>query len=200
MKISTTISKLGDKIPSFNLPAIISCRKDVPCSKGCYAVKGRWNYKNVKKSLIENYMEYKNDPTKLFDEILNYINNDDIVYKFFRWFSSGDIVDMNFLYGMIKIAKKCKQTKFLCFTKQFNIVNAYLSVNKLPSNLKIVFSGWDETFEVDNPFNLPTTYVWFKKSQNKHIPEHAIPCTGNCSKCKACWNLKKGQSVYFNKH
>ena len=23
---------------------------------------------------------------------------------------------------------------------------------------------------------------------------------GDCRKCKACWGLKKGQSVYFEKH
>ena len=201
MKISTTISKLGDKIPSFNLPPIITCRADAPCKYGCYAVKGRWNYENVKKSLIENLNEYKNDSNKLFQEIINYINNGDVIYKFFRWFSSGDIVDTKFFLGMIKVAKICKATKFLCFTKKFSIVNSYLALNKkLPNNLKIVFSGWDEDFKIDNPFNLPTTYVYWKNRSNKHIPEYAIHCVGDCRTCKACWGLKKRQSVYFDKH
>lgn len=201
MKISTTISKLGDKIPSFNLPPVITCRSDAPCKTGCYAVRGRYLYKNVQTSLFENLNDFKTDSDKLFNDIIKYINNDDIIYKFFRWFSSGDIINEKFFKGMIKVAKICKNTNFLCFTKKFDIVNNYLkSDKKIPRNLKIVFSGWDEDFIVDNPFNLPTTYVYFKGESNNHIPEYAIQCTGDCRSCKACWSLKKGQSVYFIKH
>jgi len=39
-----------------------------------------------------------------------------------------------------------------------------------------------------------------KKELNPEIPETAIPCTGECWHCLACWSLKKGQSVYFNQH
>lgn len=201
MKISLTNSKLGDKIPSLNLPAGATCRSDAPCRSGCYALKGTWSYPNVKSSLKANLDEFMSDSKKFFDDIIEYLNNDDVTYKFFRWFSSGDIVNMEFFYGMLRVAKECPQTKFLCFTKKFYIVNMWLALgNELPSNLKIVFSGWDESFKVDNPFNLPVTYVYFNGQSNKHIPEYAIPCVGSCSKCKSCWSLQKGQSVYFNKH
>lgn len=202
MHISITNSKLGDKIPSLNLPAGKTCRGDAPCKKGCYAMKGNWLFKNVVNSLQNNLDEFINDSEKFFNDIIKYLNNDDITYKFFRWFSSGDIVNENFFNGMIRVAQKCKQTKFLCFTKKFNIVNDYLNWGgKIPNNLKIVFSGWDKTFTIDNPYNLPTTYVYFKDTtKNADIPEFAIPCTGSCRECKACWNLKKGQSVYFNQH
>ena len=71
----------------------------------------------------------------------------------------------------------------------------------LPENLHIVFSAWDKDFKVNNPFNLPVTYVNFKDStKNAEIPEFAIPCVGKCSECKACWSLVKGQSVVFNQH
>lgn len=200
MKISLTNSKLGDKIPSLNLPTTV-CRADAPCKKGCYAMKGNWLFKNVVTSLQSNLDHFLNDSEGFFNEIINYINNGDIIYKFFRWFSSGDIVNEKFLNGMVKVAKKCKQTKFLCFTKKFELVNQYLNVSELPKNLKIVFSAWDKDFKVENPHNLPVTYINFKDpTKNADIPEFAIPCIGTCSSCKACWSLKKGQSVYFDQH
>lgn len=200
MKISLTNSKLGDKIPSLNLPTTV-CRANAPCKKGCYAMKGNWLFKNVVTSLQSNLDHFLRDSKGFFDDIINYINNDDITYKFFRWFSSGDIVNETFLNGMVRVAKKCKQTKFLCFTKKYELINEYLKNAELPKNLKIVLSAWDKDFKVDNPHNLPMTYVNFKdQTRNADIPEFAIPCVGTCSKCKACWSLKKGQSVYFNQH
>lgn len=200
MKISLTNSKLGDKIPSLNLPTTI-CRSDAPCKKQCYANKGTWLYKNVQQSLQNNLNEFLEDKEKFFNDIIHWINNEDVTYKFFRWFSSGDIVNYDFLMGMIRVAIESPNTKFLCFTKKFNLVNTFLDFNDLPKNLKIVFSGWDKNFNVENPHNLPTTWVNFKdQSKNADIPEFAIPCKGLCKTCKACWSLEKGQSVYFDQH
>lgn len=203
MHISLANSKLGDKIPSLNLPAVVTCRCDAPCKKDCYACRGNWLYKNVQQSLKNNLQEFLNDSNKFFNDIINYFNNDDIVYKFMRWFSSGDIVNEKFFDGMVKVAKKCKDTKFLCFTKKYNIVNKFIANGgKIPKNLKIVFSGWNKDWnsKVDNPYNFPMTYVKFKDDSQNCIPEYAIPCVGSCANCKACWNLHNGQSVYFEKH
>lgn len=202
INISKKNSKLGGFIPSINLPAGKTCRADAPCQKGCYAKKGNFLFKNVQQSLMNNLMVYLNDSEDYFNQIIEELNNSDIVYKFFRWHSSGDIVDANYLKGVIKVAEKCPQTKFLCFTKKFDLVNDYLSNNNyIPDNLKIVFSAWDNTFKVNNPYNLPVTYVNFKDtSRNADIPEYAIPCVGKCYECKACWSLVNGQSVVFNQH
>lgn len=200
MNISLTNSKLGDKIPSLNLPPILTCRADAPCKKGCYACHGTWLYSNVKNSLKNNLDEFMNDPNKFFNDIINALNGD-IMYKYFRWMSSGDIVNETFLQGMIKVANETPQTRFLCFTKKFEIVNKYLDSNELPKNLKIVFSGWDKNFIVNNPHNLPMAYVYFKDTtRNADIDEYAIPCVGHCSECKGCWSLQNGQTVYFNQH
>ena len=198
--ISLTNSKLGGAIPSLNLPPLITCRADAPCRKECYALKGNFAYPNVKKSMQDNLNLYLKNKKKFFDDIIDFLSNSDVIFKFFRWFSAGDIVDENFFKGIIRVAKKCKNTKFLLFTKKFNIVNDYLKNNSLPKNLNVVFSGWDENFKIDNPYCLPTTYVYFPKQSNNHIPEFAIPCKGECKHCKSCWSLKMWQSVYFHKH
>lgn len=199
--ISLNNSKLGDLIPSLNLPPVLTCRADAPCKKGCYACKGHWLYANVKASLKNNLDLFLKDPKMFFNDIIELLNDGDITFKFFRWFSAGDIVNDTFFQGMIKTAKKCKNTNFLCFTKKFDIINNYLNAgHKIPKNLKIVFSGWDANFKINNPYNMPAAYVYFNGLSNNHIPEYAIPCKGSCKSCKACWSLKSGQAVYFNKH
>lgn len=201
IKISLTNTKLSGEIPSVNLPPLQTCRKNAPCAKLCYARKGNFRFSNVQKSLMHNYALYQMDSEKYFNDIIRFLNGL-VSYKYFRFHSSGDIVDYNYLLGMIKVAKKCKNVKFLCFTKKFEIVNQYLdNGEKIPSNLKIVFSAWDKNFKIDNPHNLPTTYVNFKnKELNPNIPKLAIPCLGKCYECQACWSLRKGQSVVFNQH
>lgn len=198
--ISLTNAKLGDKIPSLNLPTTI-CRSDAPCKKGCYAKKGNYARPNVEKCLNNNLNLYLKNKDLFFNDIIEWLNSDDILYRFFRWFSSGDIVDYNFFLGIVKVARETPHTKFLCFTKKFEIVNDYILFNgDLPNNLRIVFSNWGE-FKPQNPHNLPQTFVKFKDPlKNGNIPEFAIPCKGSCKSCKACWSLEKGQSVYFDYH
>lgn len=212
MKISLTNSKLGGQIPSINLPPIITCRKNAPCAHLCYARKGNFCYANVKKSHLDNLKHYQTNPQNFFGSIIAYLNGL-TVYRFFRWHSSGDIVDMQYLEGIVRVAKECPQTKFLVFTKKFELVNTYVShravdfehfkKNFLPDNLKIVFSMWDKEFNetVDNPYHFPTTWVRFKDgSIDKAIPETALPCIGKCYECVACWDLRAGQSTVFKQH
>ena len=196
-RVTFNNTKLGRQIASINMPAGITCRSDVPCAKaGCYARKGRWLYKNVQNSLKDNLEAYKNDPKRFFESVAEQT----FLCKFARWHSSGDIVDMEYLKGMCRVARKNKETKYLCFTKKFEIVNEYIKDgHKIPPNLKIVFSAWDDWIP-DNPYNFPMTYVKGKNFDNSIIPESAIPCQGMCQKCQACWSLEKGQCVVFNKH
>lgn len=202
INISTTNKKLGGFILSINLPAGLTCRADAPCQKGCYAKKGNFTYNNVKNSVMGNLKAFNEEPENFFNAIIKALNNSDICYKFFRWHASGDIVNNEYLKGIVKVAEACPQTKFLCFTKKFHLVNLYVQFGGLiPENLHFVFSAWDNTFKVDNPYNFPVTYVNFKdESKNADIPEFAIPCIGKCYECKACWSLEKGQSVVFNQH
>ena len=201
--ISQKNSKLGAFIPTVSLPTSV-CDINLPCSKICYAKKGNYTYSSVKKSLQKNLDIFLKNPQDFKNQIIDFLNNGLINYNYFRWFSSGDIVNYSFLLMMVEIANKCKKTTFLCFTKKFNIVNLYLDLgHTIPKNLKIVFSGWDKTFSFDNPYNLPTTYLHHIKKSDLHLNievEKAFKCGGNCQDCLKCWNLKNGESVIFKKH
>lgn len=202
VNITQSNEKLGGFIPQVNLPPIITCRENCPCASLCYACKGRFTFPNVKESHKENLEAYLADADNFFEAIKYFLTSGMVIYKYFRWHSAGDIVDARYFEGMVEVAKAVPYTKFLAFTKKFEIVNNYLTAgNTLPENLHVVFSAWDKDFKVENPYRLPVTYVSFKdESKNAEIPPLAIPCTGKCDKCLACWSLHNGQSVVFKQH
>lgn len=202
-KISVTNSKLGHQIPSVSLPPELSCRKDAPCARMCYGKKGNFTYSNVKKSFLSNWEAYQSDPVAYFDFIERYLCGGLVSYKYFRWHSVGDIPDVGYLAGMIRVANRCPSVRFLCFTKRFDMINAWVEsgLTPIPDNLKIVFSAWGKGFRVPNPHGFPVAHVRFRDaSRNSEIPELAIPCGGKCPECLACWSLKPGQSVFFDQH
>lgn len=202
MKVKTLITtvniKLGGSIAQLNMPYATSCRSDAPCFKECYCNKGHMQYANVKKSHKDKYELYKANPKAFFDQISAELTM--VPFTYFRWHASGDIVDEQYLDLMCKLARKHRSTHFLCYTKKYELVNEYLDHHRKPSNLVICLSNWG-TWKVENPHNLPTSYVDFSRG-DEGIPEFAYPCSGNCGKCEGthCWHMKNGDSVVFHKH
>lgn len=197
--ISRSISKLGADIPSVNLPPVATCRADAPCRSKCYARKGRFAFQRNKSLLRRNLDLWQQDPLRFEMDVLLAANPS----RFFRWHSAGDIPCASYLSMMVNVAEKCPNTKFLCFTKKFEIVNDYLNIHRsFPENLCVVFSAWGE-FLPPNPHKLPVAYVRFKHQQTD-IPPSAFSCSGYCGECCAtghsCWELKSGESVVFNEH
>lgn len=195
-KVTNGNSKLG-AIPAINLPAIKTCREDAPCRKLCYANKGNFLFKHVKNCYERNLKVFLENPSKAENDILSQIPSLGMI----RWHASGDIVNREYLDMMVRIAKQRKQTRFLCFTKKYEMINQYLDEgNTFPKNLKIVFSGW-YGLDVINPYNIPTAYIKLKQQEDNRIKKSALDCIGNCMECGgACWFLKKGQQVFFKQH
>jgi hypothetical protein len=199
-KISNGVSKLGISIGTINLPAVATCRADAPCRKGCYACKGNFTYKTVKSGLQKNLDAFIEDPDRFFNVLHNQLEM--IPYKFFRYHSSGDIVNERYLEGMCWLARKHKGTQFLCFTKKYDLVNSYLAKHRLPKNLHLIFSVW-KGLECDNPNNLPEAHVFYKDGTTT-AKDGAKYCSGNCTECAAenknCWTLKRGEQILFKEH
>lgn len=201
VKLSNSVRKLGSGIVTLNFPAGITCREDAPCAEGCYAKRGNFLFDTVKARHMENYMAYVDDKEMFWDQIAAQLLL--VPYRFFRYFSSGDIPDAEFVYGMVDFANKFPETHFLCFTKQYEFVNEYINKNgALPQNLTVVLGAWKDWMP-KNPYNLPTAYVRFK-NEFHYIPCNAHKCPKYCGDCVmtdgSCWNLRKGESVCFDKH
>lgn len=150
---------------------------------------------------MQNLKVWKEDPDGYERDVLIAA----FTSRFFRFHSSGDIPDAPYFEMMVRAAKKCPHTSFLCFTKKFRIVNDFIGKNgndAIPENLHIVFSAWGD-FVPENPYNLPIAYIRFK-NQETNIPEDARQCSGYCGECvqsgRSCWDLGRGESVVFNEH
>jgi len=200
--MKTTISKGNMKlggIPNISLSPVWSCVKGVPCAKGCYAMKSYRMYPNVKTAWNNNLAMAKNETEKYFSDINDYMQNKKPA--FFRWHVAGDILDYVYFNSMLVIALQNPNTKFLCFTKNYKVVNEYLvdlnAVNQsLPDNFKLYFSAWsDDTWIIDNPFDIPIAYM---QDGKQIIPESAFTCPGSCEDCKHCF--VNGNAVVFKKH
>lgn len=194
------VSNWNSKVPfpCIDLPPILTCRKNAPCAKLCYGCKGNFRFQNVKEPRYANLTLWNADPEQFEVEAIAAIFS----HRYARFHATGDIPSEPYLAMLCRVARKCRNTKILVFTKQYEIVNHYIaSGNRIPSNLRIVLSAWGDWLP-ENPHNFPMAYVRLKDVEC-HIPEKAVECTGYCGTCvmgKSCWSLKKGESVVFKQH
>lgn len=191
ISISVGNVKLG-RIPSISLPPILTCNKNAPCTKGdCYALKGCMIYKQVKASYERNLKTYNEDPDKYFYALTRWIEIKKP--RFFRIHTAGDFPDQEYVNRLITLCINIPTTKFLAFTKKYN-----LDYSNLPDNLSIIFSIWPN-FDQSLDNNMPKAYM--QDGTETRIPNNAIECVGNCEFCSMCLDLKNiGRDVYFHKH
>ena len=196
LSISPGNKKMG-AIPSVSLPPIITCPKGAPCAAKCYANKLCRIYTNVRKAYQNNLDLLGEDWGSYWDQVRNAAR----LHRYFRFHVSGDIPNAGYFKEIVITAKQCSGTEFLVFTKQYEIVNNYISVfGNLPANLHVIFSEWG-TQKPTNPHNLPTAAVIFK---GETPADNWKICGGNCQDCACrgvgCWELKNGETIAFYEH
>jgi hypothetical protein len=196
VSISKGNSKMG-LIPSVSLPACITCNPEAPCFKLCYAAKITRLYKTVKTAYENNLHILKDHPALYWEQVKQAAS----MARYFRYHVSGDIPNIIYLDNMVELARDLPHTMFLAFTKQYHIVNEYLSdYGAIPDNLKIIFSNWGN-WKCENPHNLPECEIILKGA------EPALDwkiCGGNCTECACrgigCWELKNGETIAIYQH
>lgn len=198
VSISNGNSKMG-KIPSVSLPPVTTCPKGTPCAKKCYAKRLYNRYPSVKNAYDTNLSIFEQMPNQYFYQIDNVLK----VSRFFRFHVSGDIPTYGYFCQMVKLAWENPHCEILAFTKQYEIVNQYITDHiplPFPQNLHIIFSEWGNK-PIPNPYNLPTAAVIFKG--RKPLDNWKI-CGGNCAECACrgvgCWELKNGETIAFYEH
>ena len=184
-------------IPSVSLPPCTTCNPNAPCFKKCYAVKLQRRYTSVKTAYEHNLQVLQSDPIAYWAQI----KASAVTTRFFRYHVSGDIPNLEYFENMIEIALELPHTNFLAFTKQYNVVNAYLRMGgTIPPNLKIIFSNWGE-WKCVNPYKLPECEIILKGSEPL---ENWKICGGNCTECACrgigCWELKQGETIAIYEH
>ena len=196
VSISSGNAKMGG-IPSVSLPAGVTCNKNAPCFKECYARRIEYRYKRSKDAYAHNLQVLKENPGAYWLQVKSAAT----MSKYFRYHVSGDIPDADYLYNMIETAQQLPTTNFLAFTKQYEIINNYLNGGGcIPANLKIIFSNWG-AWKCDNPHQLPVCEIIFK---NDAPADNYKICGGNCTDCACrgvgCWEIKNGEIIAIYKH
>jgi hypothetical protein len=199
MKISKGNQKVG-KIPNFSMTPIKSCDRSAckSCGKDCYALKSHRQYPAVRAAWDGNFNEMITEDGRkaAFDQIDAFMAKSKPAY--FRIHVAGDFLDADYMAAWLRIAIDHPCTKFLAFTKCYDM--AINAVN-IPSNFSMVLSAWPGLALPENRSGLSIAWMRDKAGVEDRIPAAAIECPGNCDTCGACWGLSKhGLDVVFNQH
>ena len=198
VNLSKGNSKMG-KVMSVSLPPIKSCGAALPCFKGCYAAKLARLRPNVRAAWENNWRMVTTDRAEYFRQI-----SDAIRAKppgLFRWHVAGDIIDGDYLIGMLALARAHSGVRYLAFTKKAELIRLFQAKIRHAENLSVVLSMWpgrEVPAKIVKAF--PTAWMRDHKDPDPRIPADAVTCGGNCEACGLCWGMKAGSAVVFDKH
>ena len=177
--------------PAYNLPAwaCITGRKlaQIPGTvcHGCYALKGRYRFSNVKSALARR-LEALGHPSWV--KAMTVLIKGE---KFFRWHDSGDLQGVAHLKAIFEVCNNTPETRHWLPTREAR----YLPLNhdSIPKNLTIRFSS----HKIDQP---PVKYwPWTSTVSTRDSSCPAQLQNNNCKDCRACWD-RKISNVTYPKH
>lgn len=184
--------KVGD-IPRWSLPPLETCTNCKDCSKHCYACKDYLNYRvtAVAKNHTRNLLAVIKDLASVEEYLVRWIAKHEP--RFFRIHPSGDFAvrelkEFNaYAYMWYRVAKRCPKTRFLAFTKAYDIVRS-VPFHEL-DNFSLVLSEWTDVLKA--PDDLKQYYRTSRAVENiEDARPNEIICPGNCETCGMCWALK----------
>ena len=198
INVSTSNNKMGHTIPSFSTPSVLTCPKNLPCFKGCYAHAYELHRPNVKNSYLQNLKMLKKYPAKVAKAIIGYINL--LGCRYFRFSVAGDVeVDgMKYINVILMVAKSCPNCSFLLFTKS----DKWNDIDPIPANLHIIYSNWGKWSIPNYVHNFPTSNVYHDGDDmtGKIVCPNSIDEKVKCENCHLCWKLTKPITVWFKAH
>ena len=174
--------------PAFNLPAqaCITGAKLVKipgsvCS-GCYALKGRYRFPNVKEALTRRleglaHPEWIPAMVVLIDQT-----------PWFRWHDSGDLQGVQHLKNIFEVCKLTPDTQHWLPTREAKFLP--LSTDSKPKNLIIILSG----HKIDNPAASFWPWTSTVVTEMKSCP--AAEQDNQCKDCRACWDRSTANIAY----
>lgn len=197
LSVSPGNRKMG-AIPSVSLPPVKTCTNCAVCAGKCYAARMVRRFATVRNAYENNLALYAADPEAFFFQAKAAA----MISRFFRWHVSGDIPNADYFRRMVQLAEDLPSTSFLCFTKNYSVVNSFIdNGGAIPENLHVIFSAWGKQLIPDNPHGLPVSDVIFK---GETPADDWKICGGNCFECccrgVGCWELKPGETIAFYEH
>jgi hypothetical protein len=177
--------------PAYNLPAqaCITGAKLVKipgsvCS-GCYALKGRYNFKNVRLALARRLESLKDPRWVLAMTVL--IKGEEV----FRWHDSGDLQSSWHLKRIFEVCNATPETSHWLPTREAKFLP--LSTDSIPKNLLIRMSS----HRIDQK---PVKFwPWTSTVSTGSFTCPASKQGNECKSCRNCWD-RKVDNVSYPKH
>jgi hypothetical protein len=181
--------------PSINLPAsqCITGRKlvKVPGStcSGCYALKGRYRFKNVKDAM-QRRLDRLEDP-RWITAMVTLIQGQPV----FRWHDSGDLQSVQHLINIFEVCKLTPETGHWLPTREARFLKL-MDPDVVPKNLKIVLSDHMNDQQVP-----PSWWPYTSGVSTKHgdVTCPAASQGNKCLDCRKCWD-RGTKRVIYGKH
>ena len=178
--------------PAYNLPATqcITGAKlvRIPGSvcAGCYALKGRYRFSNVRMALARRLESLKHP--RWVEAMTALIQGE----PWFRWHDSGDLQSAWHLKQIFEVCNRTPETSHWLPTREARILNL-MDPDIIPTNLIIRMSS----HMIDQK---PVTFwPWTStvSSSTKTCP--ALDQGNECKDCRACWD-RSVSNVTYPKH
>ena len=178
--------------PAYNLPATecITGAKlvQIPGSvcAGCYALKGRYRFSNVRMALARRLESLKHP--RWVDAMVTLIHGE----PWFRWHDSGDLQGAAHLKNIFEVCNRTPETSHWLPTREARILSL-MDPDIIPPNLIIRLSS----HMIDQG---PVTFwPWTSTVSTKSKTCPARDQGNQCRSCRACWD-RKVSNVTYPKH
>ena len=181
--------------PSYNLPAT-RCLTGAKLAKipgsvchGCYALKGRYRFTNVKDAM-QRRLESLTHPRWV--EAMTYLIQTHKQGQHFRWHDSGDIQSSWHLKQIFEVCNRTPETRHWLPTREARILNL-MDPDIIPPNLIIRMSS----HMIDQQ---PVKFwPWTSTVSTKSKTCPAQDQGNQCRSCRACWD-RSVSNVTYPKH
>ena len=178
--------------PAYNLPAwqcITGVKlQAVPGSvcAGCYAMKGRYRFTNVRQALARRLESLKHP--RWVEAMVTLIKGE----PWFRWHDSGDLQGPDHIKKIFEVCKRTPETQHWMPTREARFLKL-LDPAIIPSNLIIRMSS----HMIDQG---PVTFWPWTSTVSTSTKTCPAQDQGNqCRDCRACWD-RKVSNVTYPKH
>ena len=178
--------------PAHNLPAWkcitgvkLQAVKGSVCA-GCYAMKGRYRFKNVREAL-DRRLEALTDP-RWVQAMVVLIKD----HKFFRWHDSGDIQSPEHLKNIFEVCKQTPETQHWMPTREVKFLTL-MDPDVVPKNLIIRISS--HMVDQGPVKHWPWTSTVVTSGRTCPAPDQG----NSCADCRACWD-RSTPNIAYGKH
>ena len=177
---------------SINLPAaacitgqILAKVPGTTCH-GCYAMKGRYRFKNTKIAMARRLAALAHESwTAAMVTLMK-------GFKHFRWHDSGDLQGAQHLKNIIEVCKRTPGTSHWLPTREAWLFK-YMDPDIIPSNLIIRISG----MKVNGP--APSWWPWTSTVSTLGKTCPASDQGNKCMSCRNCWD-RNVKNITYPKH